>query len=299
MSLPWYILCMGRSSLLAAALIALATPALSETTLERIERTSTLRAGTHSNAPPFAFKNKTGELVGFSVDIISAIREALEKRMGKPIALDLQEVDLDKRLPRIQSGDLDIACDITTPTWEREEVVDFSVTIFFNGTRLLVDRGYSMGEIGSLRSPLVGVVSNSSTIKGVQEKILAPKLVSFPNVRAAFEALEAGEVNAIASTDVILRNLQRRSSRPGRYSLIPINGYLSTEVIACTLPENDSRWRDFTNHTIADLLHGVENYRGRYYEIYRKWFGSSQMTNLPLNKEAINHFKHIIDYYSQ
>ncbi|MGV6872142.1 amino acid ABC transporter substrate-binding protein [Pseudochelatococcus sp. B33] len=287
----------GRMLLLAAALVTPAAPGRAETTLDKIERTGTLVAGTRDGVPPFAFRDGEGTFRGFSVDILSAIHEALEKRLGKPISLDLRETTAGDRFSRIQSGELAIVCDITTPTWEREDIVDFSVTIFFNGTRILVDRGHSMGDIGSLKSPVVGVVASSSTIKGLKNKVPSAQLVPFPSVQDAFVALEMGKVDAVAHTDVILRSLQRHASRPGRYSLLPINDYLSTEAIACILPENDSHWRDFTNRVITDLLQGVDAYRGDYYEIHRKWFGAASGIHLPLSKDAINHFKNVIEFY--
>ena len=60
-------------------------PILAETVLERIGRTGTLTAGTRNDAPPFAFRDKQGRLVGFSVDLIEEVRKALATRFARAI----------------------------------------------------------------------------------------------------------------------------------------------------------------------------------------------------------------------
>src|SRR5438132_14417078 len=55
--------------------VAVAAPALAETTLEKISGTGVLTIGTRRGSPPFGFVNKTNEWVGFS--------RSEERRVGK------------------------------------------------------------------------------------------------------------------------------------------------------------------------------------------------------------------------
>lgn len=279
--------------ILAGALSAFAVPAFAETVLERIARTGVFSAGTRDHVAPFAYRDANGEFVGFAVDLIADIHAALETRLGRQITLDLNEVDAQSRIARVQERVLDITCDIASATWAREELIDFSLTTFFNGTRLLVDREAGQNGIGGLDAPRIGVVANSATIGVVRAAVPGAFIMEFPNMNQALAALEAGELEGISNISIILRELQGISVQPGRYMLLPRTGYLNSEPMACILPQDDSRWRDFVNRVIVSRLKGIEDYRGPYYEAYQKWFGPEADLHYPLNQDAINHFNQI------
>lgn len=288
----------GWGLLLAMVFMASACPAQAEYVIDKIRRTGTLNAGARvSGIVPFSFKDETGTFKGFSIDILSAIHLALERELGMPIKLNLYEVDAETRFSQIQNGELAIVCDATTPTRKREEIVDFSVTTFLDGVRLMVDRSHSTGDIGSLKSPRVGTIPNSTAIRVVQEKIPTAEIISFPNLQDAFASLEAGNLDAIVDNNVILRHLHRRAARPGRYSILPLNDYLSVETFACIVPENDSRWRNFVDSVIINLMKGIESYRGEYYDTYKKWFKNIDGVQHPINRDAIIYFKNITEIY--
>ena len=72
-------------------------PVLAETALGKIGRTGVLTAGTRGISIPFAFINERNEWIGFSIDLLEAIRARLEKKLGKPIKLEKKEVGGDRR----------------------------------------------------------------------------------------------------------------------------------------------------------------------------------------------------------
>src|SRR5262245_13580729 len=69
--------------ILAVLLASAASAADGESALDRIARTGVLPAGTRDDAPPFAFRDAEGRIVGFSVDIIEEVRKALAKHLGR------------------------------------------------------------------------------------------------------------------------------------------------------------------------------------------------------------------------
>ncbi len=80
------------AALFALGFVAVAAPALAETTLEKISGTGVLTVGTRRGSPPFGFVNKTNEWVGFSIDLVEqAIKPAIEKKLGKAIRVELKE----------------------------------------------------------------------------------------------------------------------------------------------------------------------------------------------------------------
>src|SRR3970040_3198740 len=63
-----------------------------ETVLEKIRRTGVLTAGTRGVSIPFAFINEKNEWIGFSIDLLEAIRARLEKKLAQRIRLEKKEI---------------------------------------------------------------------------------------------------------------------------------------------------------------------------------------------------------------
>ncbi|MGD9509500.1 MAG: amino acid ABC transporter substrate-binding protein [Geminicoccaceae bacterium] len=268
-----------------ALLIAATGAARSETVLERIARTDTLTAGTRADAAPFAFRAEDGSLQGFSVDLLTAIVEALQRDLGRHITLELEVVTSQSRVPAIQSGEIEIECGITTPTWAREDLIDFSLPFFENGTRVLALRSTAR-QLSDLAGKRVGVPVGSTTLYIVRR--LVPDLVpvEIEDMNTGLAMLERGELAGLANIGVVLRGLIENSRQKNLFVLLPRTGALSYESMACMLPKDDSAWRDFVNHTLSDLLEGIDQYRGGYYDIYERWFGASGYLFYPLDREV-------------
>ncbi len=65
-------------------LLGAAAPVLAETVLEKIRRTGVLTAGTRGISIPFAFINEKNEWIGFSVDLLEAIRAGWRRSSASP-----------------------------------------------------------------------------------------------------------------------------------------------------------------------------------------------------------------------
>ena len=63
--------------LLAAAVLSLATPAFAQSALEAVQQAGKLRIGTEGTYAPFTFRDASGALVGFDVEIGRAVAEEL------------------------------------------------------------------------------------------------------------------------------------------------------------------------------------------------------------------------------
>ncbi|MBZ9938350.1 amino acid ABC transporter substrate-binding protein [Mesorhizobium sp. BR1-1-16] len=260
------------------------TPA-SGGTLDRIAETGVIRAGTRADAIPFAFDNGSGTPVGFSVDLIEEIRAAAEKAIGKPIKVDLSVVTPANRVQLVADGKLDIVCEITTPTWAREKQVDFSIPIFRDGTRILTFRD-TLRTVPNPKDMLIGVAEGTTTATILQEALPGVRIKNFPSMDAAFIALGKGDVQGVANIGVVLLGLSRKFEPNRSVVLLPRSAPYGNETMSCMLPQNDSAWRDFVNHTIIDLEDGLADYRGRYMDIHDKWFGRDGVMVYPLDRST-------------
>ena len=247
-------------------LLGAVAPALAETVLEKVSRTGVLTAGTRVTSIPFAFINEKNEWIGFSIDLLEAIRARLEKKLGKPIKLEKKEVDPATRIPLVANRAIDVECGSTTYTRGRDETVDFSINFFFTGAQLLVKKGSGIKGVADVAGKRVGVAHGTTgekTLRAAQPKADVVTLQDHP---AAFLALEQGRIVAYVSDGILLAGLAAKARNPKDYEVV--GDFFSKEPYSCMVPENDSKWRDFVNHTIMEL---IDN--GKYFELYDKWLG--------------------------
>ncbi len=254
-------------------------------TLDRIAETGVIRAGTRMDAIPFAFDDGNGKPIGFSVDLIEEIRAAAEKSLGKPIKLELSVVTPANRVQRVADGELDIVCEITTPTWEREQHVDFSIPIFRDGTRILAFRD-TVRAISNPKDMLIGVAEGTTTATILADALPGIRIKNYPSMDDAFIALGKGEVQGVANIGVVLLGLSRKFEPTRSVVLLPRSAPFGNETMSCMVPQDDSAWRDFVNHTIIDLEDGLADYRGRYMDIHDKWFGRDGVMVYPLDRST-------------
>ena len=94
---------------------------------EEIKSTGKLVVGVNIPYAPNEFKDPSGKIVGFDVDLMNAIAATLG------LTAEYREADFAKIIPSIQGGTFNVGMSSFTDTKEREETVDF-VTYFSAGT---------------------------------------------------------------------------------------------------------------------------------------------------------------------
>ncbi len=262
--------------------VASAVPALAETVLEKISRTGVLTAGTRTASIPFAFIDEKNQWIGFSIDLLEAIRARLEKKLGKPIKLEKNEVTPANRIPLVANRTIDIECGSTTYTRGRDETVDFSINFFFTGSQLLVKKGSGIKSVADVAGKRVGAAQGTTNEKVL--RVAQPKadMVTFQDHAAGFLALEQGKIAAYVTDGILLAGLAAKAKNPKDYEVV--GDFFSKEPYSCIVPENDSKWRDFVNHTFMEL---VDN--GKYFDLYDKWFGQKGVVPYPMSPEVRNY----------
>lgn len=265
--------------LAALVLLTAAGPALAQSVLEKITRTGTLTAGTRTASIPFAFINEKNEWIGFSIDLLEAVRVRLEKKLGKPVKLEKKEVTPQTRIPLVANRTIDVECGSTTYTRGRDETVDFSLVFFLTGSQLLVRKGSGIKSLADVAGKRVGATQGTTNEKALRAAQPRAEVVTFQDHGAGFLALQQGKIAAYTTDGILLAGLAAKAPNPQEYEVVA--DFFSKDPYACILPENDSRWRDFVNHTFMELIDS-----GRYFELYDKWFGERGVVNYPMSAQA-------------
>jgi polar amino acid transport system substrate-binding protein len=99
---------------------------IANTVPEKIKSSGKLVVGVNIPYTPNEFKDPSGKIVGFDVDLMNAIASTLG------LTADYREADFAKIIPSIQGGTFDVGMSSFTDTKERENSVDF-VTYFSAG----------------------------------------------------------------------------------------------------------------------------------------------------------------------
>ncbi|MGL5034615.1 MAG: amino acid ABC transporter substrate-binding protein [Microcystaceae cyanobacterium] len=280
-----------------SVLIALSLPQISWAgpVLDQIKQTGTINAGTRKDAVPFGYVDKKGEWVGYSLDILELIRKQTEKKLGKPIKLKLIEATAGDRFDKINNRIIDIECASTTFTWERTKKVDFSVSYFADGTKILTNTKSGLESLESLAGRKIGVVPNSTNERAIKLQQPAAQLVFVKDQVEGLSKLEKGEIEAFAGDGIVLEGIRKNAKNPKNWAVVPSLPY-QYESYACILPKDDSDWRNLVNYALLQYMEGVVSDQTKSVEIFDKWFGDEGVTPYP--RDTINeYFQGIVNGY--
>ena len=257
--------------LMICALPGLASASL----LDTIQQRGKLIVGIQTSAPPASMVNDRGEIVGFEVDLAKMIA----RKLG--VAVEFKQLTDATRIPMIQQGAVDIVIATMTHTRERDKVVDFSITYFVTGQRILVPVDSTIETIEDLAGKRVGTARGSTS----EQNILAAQpnaiILTYDDAATAFVALQRGAVDAISTDESMLLSLRADARNPQDWKVV--GPYFSTEPFGIAMPQNESPLRDAVNFALMEAWES-----GEFQEIYNTRYGPGTKYELPLSFEIEN-----------
>jgi polar amino acid transport system substrate-binding protein len=245
-------------------------------TYDKVMKDKVVRAGIMTDSIPGAYYNEKSEWVGFDVDIA----EEIAKRLG--CTLERVPVSNKTRIAFVQQGRIDMSVANMTHKRERDKSIDFSITYFFDGQKLLAKKGeFSKWEdfVGKKIATMQGTTSEIN-VKNLLKRLGDPdyekNVISFQKESECFQALQMGRVAAWSTDSTIL--LGYAAKKPGTFELV--GDFFSDEPYGIGLPEDDSKWRDAVNFAIQDMWKD-----GTYMNIYNKWYGPDTPYYFPMTEQ--------------
>ena len=272
---------------LCALLVALPLVACApaeESVLEKIKRTGEVTIGHREGSVPFGFYDEKGNWVGFSIDIAGRLVEELEKELGMDIKYTKTPVNPKTRIPLVANRTVDIVMGSSTHTIPRDDTVDFTITFFLTGSRLLVAKGSPIKDFEDLAGKKAGAATGSTNEKALRDAntagIISPpcEIVGFEEHPKGFLALSQGKIDAYCTDGSLLAGMKQAAPNPEDWEVI--GRLLTYDPYAYIVPENDSGWRDFVN---TFLIHLIKS--GEFYEIYDKWMGPDGVVPIAMTDE--------------
>ncbi len=200
--------------LLAVALSASAVSVAGATTVAEVRKKGVLVLGTDPTFVPFEFKNKTGQITGFDIDIARAVAKDLGVR------LQIRAVGFGALMPQsVTSGRVDMAMSAITITAERAKVVAFS-NPYYRSAQVFIVKGGNPGKFtwpANVKDAAIGVQANT-TGQYVADDTLKPKgaaLKVYDDFAAGLADIRAGRIAALIGDAPTVTDLQKRL--PGQF----------------------------------------------------------------------------------
>ncbi len=275
-------LLLGGALSLCLILLMGSTLCFAGTTYDKVNKDGVVRIGLMYNSIPAAYFNDANEWVGFDVDVAEEVAKRIGQEMGKELQVERVKLNNKTRISFLTSGRIDMSTANMTHKRERDRTIDFSITYFFDGQKILAKKGlYTKHEdfVGKKIASMQGTTSEKNAInllKKLGDPNAEKNVISFQDEPSCFLALQQDKVAGWSTDSTIL--LGYAAKEPGKYELV--GDFFSDEPYGIGLPENDSDWRDAVNFAIQDMWAD-----GTYMKIYNKWYGPDTLYYFPMTEK--------------
>jgi len=268
--------------LVALVVMTIAGPVFAGATYDKVAKSGVVRVGMMYNSIPAAYFNDKNEWVGFDVDIAEEVVRRIGASMGKDLKAERIKVNNKTRISFLTSDQIDMSVANMTHKRERDRTIDFSITYFFDGQKVLAKKGKfkALKDFkGKKLASMQGTTSEKNAmelLKKLGDPNATKNVISFQDEPSCFLALQQDKVAGWSTDSTIL--LGYAAKEPGKYELV--GDFFSSEPYGIGVPQNDSDWRDAIIFAIQDMWAD-----GTYKKIYDKWYGPKTPYYFPLTEE--------------
>jgi ABC-type amino acid transport substrate-binding protein len=242
----------------------------SAATLDRIGQDKTIRIAYRDDAPPFSYKDKIGEPVGFMVDLCREVAKKLADQLHlTSLNVTYVPVTAADRFEAIQAQKADLLCEPTSATLSRRELVDFSIPTFVDGASLMI-RADGPHDLKAMAGHKIGVLGGTTTEEALRNSLklagITAEIIPAKTHAEGLAMLDDAKVSAYFGDRSILVSLIRDSKAPNKLMLA--ENYLSVEPYALALPHGDEDFRLAVDRALSHIYRS-----GEIGAIFKRTFG--------------------------
>lgn len=160
-----------------------------------------LRVGVSADRPPLNARNKSGEIVGFEVDIVRALAAA----MG--LETNFVVTPFAELIPAVERGDVDLAISGLTMTPERNARVAFAGPYFISGMSVLA-KAKAITDVGNPKALDLGerryaAVVGSTSAKFIADVLPHAQLIEVTDYDSGVQRVMDGRVDALFADHLV------------------------------------------------------------------------------------------------
>ena len=211
--------------------------------------------------PPFEDFDETAEsgFKGFDIDIVQTIADGLDLEL----AVKDSSFDALQSGQALNAGQCDMAASAMTITEERKAALDFSDGYYDSEQSLLVAEDSDIAAIGDLDGVKVGVQQGTTGKTYAEENASGADIVSFPSDAEMFQAIKAGQV------DALLQDLPVNINHQDQGGFTVVETYSTDEAYGLAMKKGNTALVDAVNEQLTAMRDD-----GTYDEIYNSYFAT-------------------------
>jgi ABC-type amino acid transport substrate-binding protein len=195
---------------------------------------------------------------GLDIDLVKEIGS----RLG--LTVEIQDTSFDTIFRDLAQGKFDMVASATTITPEREKTVSFSDPYYLADQSLMVKKGSDITTVDDVAGKTVGAQKGTTGADFAEDQTDASSVRTYGEIGDAFNALEAGQVEAVINDCPISKYAER--AHP---NLAVIQVLTTGENYGFPFQKDATDLREAVNGAIADMTAD-----GTYDQIVEKWVGT-------------------------
>jgi polar amino acid transport system substrate-binding protein len=220
--------------------------------------------GTDAAYAPFEFQNEKGEIVGFSVDLLSAAAA----KAG--FELKFINTPWEGIFNALGQGDRDLLISSITITDERKQTMDFSDPYFDAYQLIAVKQSSKVAKLEDLKKLKIGVQTGTTgdeVVTKLQGKS-STSIKRFESTPLALKELEAGGVDAVVADNGVVVNYV--NNNPGSKFKTVSDQAFAPEQYGIAVKKGNAELMAKINQGLAAIKSD-----GTYDKLYTKTFGAA------------------------
>ncbi|WP_306397762.1 ABC transporter substrate-binding protein [Telluria beijingensis] len=220
-----------------------------------------------TDEPNSFIEPKTRQLVGYEIDIAHAVA----KKLGvKPV---FKQISVAARIPELQQGHVDILAASLTHNKERESQIDFGLTHFVTGSKVMVRTASGITSLPQLAGKKVVTARGGTQETNIRKAVPTVEVVTFENTQQAFQALRQGKGIAYVNDESsLLSDYGKLGPAAKGFTILPQS--IGNEPMALGLRKGEKGLKAVVDQTLRELESS-----GAAERLFNKWYGPGTRTN--------------------
>jgi polar amino acid transport system substrate-binding protein len=206
-------------------------------------------------------------IVGYEVDLCQAIAQ----RLG--VRLNIKQLAVAARIPELQQGRVDILAATLTHTREREQVIDFSLTTFITGQRVMVRSDSGITRLDQLAGKRVVTVRGGTQEANIRRAVPSVEVITLESGPQALVALQQRKAVGFVNDEFSLLDAYAKLGAAQR-DFVVLPQSISTEALALGLRKNEPGFK----HQVDETLRALEG-SGEAERLFMRWYGPQTRLN--------------------
>ncbi|MGX7150644.1 amino acid ABC transporter substrate-binding protein [Enterococcus ureasiticus] len=233
----------------------------------RINSEKRVIVGLDDSFVPMGFQNKSGEIIGFDVDLARAVFDLYG------ITVDFQPIDWSMKENELQNQTIDLIWNGYSKSAEREEKVLFSDEYMKNEQVVVSLKKNNINKFADMKGKILGAQNGSSGYNSFEEQpeilknfVKDQNAILYDGFNEAFMDLKSGRIDGLLIDRVYANYYLSHEDNLANYSII--SGDFESEAFAVGLRKSDTKLAEKINNGFEKLRKS-----GKLAEISKEWFG--------------------------